>query len=128
MGTGNILIDTSIIIDHLRKKNKKKSQLFNIIDIHNLFVSTVTLYELFAGAIDEQKRKDINDFLSIVEILPFTRETAEQAGAIYLSLRAKNELIDVGDIFIGATALMHKLPLMTLNVKHFSRIEKLKVL
>lgn len=127
MGTGNLLIDTSTIIDHLRKKNKKKSQLFKIIDTHNLFVSTVSIYELFAGAIDEKKRKDINDFMELVEILPFTRETAERAGAIYLSLRNKNELIDVRDIFIGATALIHNLPLMTLNVKHFGRIEELKV-
>lgn len=127
MGTGNLLIDTSTIIDHLRKKNKKRSQLFKIIDTHNLFVSTVTIYELFAGAINEEKRKDINDFMELVEILPFTRETAERAGAIYLSLRNKNELIDVRDIFIGATALIHNLPLVTLNVKHFARIEELKV-
>ena len=127
MGTGNILIDTSIIIDHLRKKNKKKSRLFEIIDTHGLFVSTVTIYELFAGATNEAKRKDINDFMALAEILPFNRETAERAGDIYLSLRNKNELIDVRDIFIGATALIHHFPLMTLNVKHFNRIEELKI-
>ena len=30
METGNLLIDTSIIIDYLRKKNKSKSQFYNI--------------------------------------------------------------------------------------------------
>ena len=127
METGNVLIDTSIIIDHLRKKNKKKSRLFEIIGTHHLFVSAVTIYELFAGAINEEKRKDINDFMVLVDILPFTRETAERAGAIYLSLRGKNELIDVGDIFIGAAALSHNLPLMTLNIKHFERIDELRI-
>lgn len=127
MGTGNILIDTSIVIDHLRKKNKKKSRLFDVIDHYDLFVSAVTIYELFAGATDEMKRKDINDFLVLVEILPFTRETAERAGDIYLSLRNKNELIDARDIFIGAAALIHHLSVMTLNVKHFSRIDELKI-
>lgn len=122
------MIDTSIIIDHLRKKNKSKSQLYKIIDNPNLFVSTITIYELFAGAIDEQKRKDINDFIPIVKILPFTRETAECAGTIYLSLRKKNKIIDISDILISATALIHNLPLMTLNVGHFERIEDLKVL
>ena len=122
------MIDTSVIIDHLRKKNKRKSQLFKIIDNPGLFISTVTLYELFAGAINEQKRKDINDFVALVKILPFTREAAERAGAIYLSLRDKNELIDVRDIFIGATALVHNLPLVTLNANHFFRIDELKVL
>ena len=122
------MIDTSIIIDHLRKKNKSKSQLYKIIDNPNLFVSTITIYELFAGAINEQKRKDINDFIVLVKILPFTRETAERAGKIYLSLREKNKLIEVGDILIGATALTNNLPLMTLNVEHFERIEELQVL
>jgi tRNA(fMet)-specific endonuclease VapC len=127
METGSILIDTSVIIDHLRKKNKKKSRLFDVIENCDLFVSTITIYELFAGATDERKRKDINDFLTLAEILPFTRETAERAGDIYLALRNRNELIDVQDIFIGASALIHHLPLMTLNVKHFNRIDELRI-
>ena len=127
MEAGSILIDTSIIIDHLRKKNKKKSRLFNIIENYDLFISTITIYELFAGALDETKRKDINDFLILAEILPFTRETAECAGDIYLTLRNQNELIDARDIFIAATALIHQLPLMTLNVKHFNRIDELRI-
>ena len=122
------MIDTSIIIDHLRKKIKKKSQLYKIIDSHNLFTSTITLYELFAGATNEKKREDINDFIILVNVLPFTREAAERAGEIYLSLRNKNEIIDVRDILIGATAVTHNLPLMTLNVKHFERIEGLRIL
>jgi predicted nucleic acid-binding protein len=128
METENVLIDTSIIIDHLRKENKKKSQLYKIIDKYALFTSAITIYELFAGAINEQKRKDIFDLIALVKILPFTKETAERAGAIYLSLRNKNELIEIGDILIGATAITHNLHLMTLNVKHFDRIEDLKIL
>jgi len=128
METENVLIDTSIIIDHLRKENKKKSQLYKIIDKYALFTSAITIYELFAGAINEQKRKDIFDLIALVKILPFTKETAERAGAIYLSLRNKNELIEIGDILIGETAITHNLHLMTLNVKHFDRIEDLKIL
>jgi tRNA(fMet)-specific endonuclease VapC len=128
MAAGSVLIDTSTIIDHLRKKNKKKSSLYKIIDKYDIFISTITLYELFAGAIDEQKRKDIHDFLILAELLPFTGETAERAGSIYLSLRNKNEIIDVIDILIGATALTHNFPIVTLNKKHFERIEGLRIL
>ena len=127
MDTRDLLVDTSIIVDHLRKKNKRKSQLYRIIDTYNLFVSSISIYELFAGAIDEQKRRDIYDFLELVDILPFTREAAERAGEIYLSLRDKNKLIDFRDIFIGATALTNNLPLLTLNVSHFERKDKLKI-
>jgi tRNA(fMet)-specific endonuclease VapC len=62
-----------------------------------------------------------------VEIVPFTREAAERAGEIYLSLRGKNQLIDFRDIFIGAAALIQNLPLITLNVNHFERIDGLKI-
>jgi rRNA-processing protein FCF1 len=47
MAVGNLLIDTSIIIDHLRKKNKKNSQLYHIVGIYTLFISTITVFELY---------------------------------------------------------------------------------
>jgi tRNA(fMet)-specific endonuclease VapC len=128
MEPGNLLIDTSIIIDHLRKKNKRKSQYYKIIGKYTLFVSTVTLFELFAGAKDQQKMDDINNIIEYLKILPFTKQTAEKAGEIYLSLKSENKLIEIKDLFIAATALSHSLPLMTLNVKHFDRIEELKIM
>ncbi len=128
METGNLLIDTSIIIDYLRKKNKRNSQFYKIVGSYNLFVSAVTLFELFAGAKDEQKSNDINYILEYVEILPFTGATAKEAGEIYLKLRNQNKVIETKDLFIGATALFHDLPLTTLNVKHFERIEGLEII
>ena len=50
MGNQNVMIDTSIIIDHLRKKNKKKSILFKIVDLYNFHLSIIVEFELFAGA------------------------------------------------------------------------------
>jgi len=127
METGNLLIDTSILIDYLRKKNKRGSQLYKIVGSYHLFVSAVTLFELFAGAKDEQKLSDVNYVLEYVEILPFTEDTAKTAGEIYLKLREQNKIIETKDLFIGATALSHDLPVMTLNRKHFERIEALKI-
>jgi predicted nucleic acid-binding protein len=128
MAAGNLLIDTSIIIDYLRKKNKRKSQFYKISATHTLFISTITLFELFAGAKNEQKMKDIDSVIEYVKMLPFTEETAKTAGEIYLALRDENKLIEAKDIFIAATALSHDLPLMTLNVKHFERIKGLEIL
>jgi tRNA(fMet)-specific endonuclease VapC len=42
-------------------------------------------------------------------------------------LRNQNKIIETKDLFIAATALSHDLPLMTLNVKHFERIEAMKI-
>jgi len=128
MEADSLLIDTSILIDHLRKRNKRKSQYYKIVGNYTLYVSTITLFELFAGAKDEQKMQDIDNIIEYLKILPFTRETAKKAGDIYLSLRDENKLIEAKDLFIAATALSHNLPLMTLNVKHFDRIAELKIL
>ncbi|NIM11069.1 MAG: PIN domain-containing protein [Candidatus Aminicenantes bacterium] len=61
MAVGNLLIDTSIIIDHLRKKNKNKSQLYNLVGKYTLFISTITVFELYTGAINDQKKQDISN-------------------------------------------------------------------
>ena len=127
MATDRVLIDTSIIIDYLRKKNKKKSQFYKSVGNYTLFVSTITLFELFAGAKDERKRQDIDNIMEYIKILPFTKNTAKKSGEIHQSLKNKNKLIEIKDLFIAATALSHNLPLMTLNIKHFDRIEDLNV-
>lgn len=126
METSSVLVDTTIVIDHFRKKDKKNSYLFKIVNNSNAFISSISLYELFAGAIDDQKRKDVKDLIAIMTTLPFTNEIAEHAGQIFVSLRQRNKLIDIRDIFIGSTALVFNLPIATLNVKHFERIENLK--
>lgn len=128
MAVGNLLIDTSIIIDHLRKKNKNESRLYHIVGRFTLFVSAITVFELFAGAINDQKKQDISHVLEYVKIIPFTRVTAQKSGEIYLSLWKENQLIETKDLFIAATALSHDMALMTLNLKHFQRVKGLNIL
>jgi predicted nucleic acid-binding protein len=128
MEAGNLLIDTSIIIDHLRKKNKKKSRYYHIVDKYALFISTITVFELYAGAVNDQKKQDILNILEYVTILPFTTTTAQKSGELYLSLLKENQVIESKDLFIAATALSNGMPLMTLNLKHFERVKELNVL
>ena len=61
-------------------------------------------------------------------VLPFDSACADAAVEIYRDLRASNRLIALPDLFIGATALVHKLPLLTLNLAHFERISDLELL
>ncbi len=37
-------------------------------------------------------------------------------------------MIEFRDIFIGATAIVHNLPLKTTNTKHFERIKELEII
>jgi tRNA(fMet)-specific endonuclease VapC len=60
-------------------------------------------------------------------ILPFTKPVAEKSAEIYHSLRLKNKMIEFRDIFIAATAIVHDLPILTHNAKHFERIDGLEI-
>lgn len=123
-----ILIDTSIVIEHLRKQNRRKSILYRIADDYALHVSTIVEFELYAGTTDRQKQHDIQEILSWCTLLPFTSDVAATAAALYRELRATNQLLEIRDIFIASTALTYTLPLMTLNLGHFDRIKRLQLL
>ena len=73
MGNSRILVDTSVIIEFLRKQKKNESHLWKLKeDYFLIYISSITVFELFAGAADEQKRQDIFSLLNWLEPLPFT--------------------------------------------------------
>ena len=123
-----MVIDSTIFIEHLRAVDKSKTSLFQIADTEILYVSAVTIYELYIGAPSEDKQKDIQILISGLNVLPFTRDVALQAAAIYRALKKNNQLIEFRDIFIAATCLVNGLPVKTLNKNHFNRIEGLVVI
>jgi len=123
-----ILIDTSVIIDFLRKKNKQKSVLWRIKEKYECFISTVTLFELQCGSKTEQHSKDIYKLRKWIEIIPFDENISEVSAIIFQNLRAKNQLIEFRDIFIAATAISRDLLLATFNLSHFKRIQNLNLL
>ena len=79
-------------------------------------------FELYAGATSEQKQQDVGLVLMHSTIMPLTSDVAQQAARLYRQLRAANQLIEMRDILIAATALAYGLPLMTFNAKHFDCI------
>jgi len=128
MENRNILVDTSIVIEFLRKKKKQNAYLWKIKESgFNCFISTITVFELYAGAITERHKEDLKRLLKWMEIIPFTNEIAQRSAEIYKELKFNNQVIEFRDIFIGATALEMKLPIITLNEAHFQRIKEIKI-
>ena len=60
-------------------------------------------------------------------VLPFTDAVSIKAAQIYHQLRLSNQMIEFRDILIAATCIVNELPIVTLNKKHFKRIEGLKI-
>jgi len=128
MAHRRVLVDTSIIIDFLRKQNKKKSYLWRIKENNTCFMSSVTLFELLAGAKTERHFDDIKRITKWIESICFDDDIAKIASEILKELRAKNDIIDFRDIFIGATAKCYNLHIATLNTGHFQRVSDLSVI
>lgn len=122
-----ILLDTSIVIDHVRQKDKNDTILTRLGEKYSeLLVSMITHTEGYSGkSIWEGKEAMIvlKKVFSDIQILPFTEDISEKAGEI----RA-NYGTSLADSIVAATAIHHKLKLATLNVKDFKRIKGLKLI
>jgi predicted nucleic acid-binding protein len=115
-----MVIDTSILIDHLRKINRTHTYFAQLPPKTSLYVSAITVYELLAGATDLAKRQDAQTLLATLTILPIDEAIAAETAALYQSMKGNS--IGLADMLIAATVLHHNLPLKTLNAKHFSRV------
>jgi len=123
-----MVVDTSILIEHLRAKNKLTTTLYLLPeDGSQFFISSVSIFELYMGATTKEKEKDAKDLAKDFKILPFTEAVSIKAAQIYQQLKGKNQLIEFRDIFIAATCIVNNFPVVTLNKKHFSRIDGLKI-
>ncbi len=123
----NILMDTTVLIDHLRKKRKDPTLFYQITADYDVAISAITEFEFRVGATLEN-RAFIEEMLDTIPITPFSTECVECATQIYHELKRQNQLIELPDILIAATALTHEMPLLTLNRKHFMRVANLILL
>ncbi|WP_221452834.1 type II toxin-antitoxin system VapC family toxin [Mucilaginibacter sp. FT3.2] len=122
-----ILLDTSILIEHFRKKDQTQTAFFQLAKAGQRFaVSTVTQYEIYAGAFDDQIEY-WNLFFQKMDILNFDAKVAVTASEIYIDLKKINKRIETADLFIAATAVCHNIACATLNKRHFERVEKLRL-
>ncbi len=123
-----IMVDTSILIDYFRKKDKSKTRLFTLAQkFEILCISSITEFEIYTGAKGEQMnfwKMMLSNFI----IFPFDGDAVSAAIKIQDKLKKLRKAIDKPDLFIAATAVARELAFDTLNQKHFENIEDLKLL
>jgi tRNA(fMet)-specific endonuclease VapC len=129
MAVKQALFDTLILIEHFRCKDKRSSTLFRLTQSGVLpRVSALTRFEVMEGATVPQRRF-WNDLLDSFVIHAFDERVADEAVRIEQRIRKSGSgSIGMADPFIASTAIVHDLPLVTLNQKHFQRVEGLRLL
>ena len=119
------LVDTSVIIDFLRQKEKQKTLFYKLAE-DDLFVSIITHTELYAGKSvwkNPLAKLELEELFSDLTILNLEPGISESAGRI----KAHHHDSSLLDCIIAATAIDHDLELVTLNKKDFEKIEGVKL-
>ncbi len=126
-----LCLDSDILIGHLRKR----PEALQFLQEHesNGFVTTIiTKFELLVGAKISQRREEnlaiVRALISRIPSLDFGLAEVEECSEIFAGLQQRGKLIEMRDIFIGGTCRRFNIPLVTRNIDHFKRIEKLNLI
>ena len=115
-----MLIDTDILIDYLR--SKEAAVAFLEAQINHCFVSAMTVAELYQGVREGYERKTLAESVSALSVLPVTEDIAVTAGLLRCDYKNTSGC-GLADCIIAATAMSHRLQLVTLNRRHFPMLE-----
>ena len=122
----DILLDSSIIIDHLRQKDKDKTILTLLGNQKaKLSTSIIAHTESYSGKRvweSDNAMKALKTLFLGIQVLELNEAISEKAGKIRAEYGTS-----ISDATIAATALEHKSTLATLNVKDFKNIKGLKL-
>lgn len=120
-----ILVDTSILIDYLRRRPDAVA-FVDTAGKSSLAINTVIAMELYQGALNKQEfvaiQKELQGFFMLPVNEPISR-LALQVSQTY----ALSHHIGLSDTFIAATALIYDIELRTYNLKDFRFIPRLRV-
>lgn len=126
------LLDTNICIYIQRQKPEAVLVRFQKLKPGDAAISVITWGELLYGAEKSQQRKKalqvLEEFRSLVPVLPMPENAGIAYGAIRAALESTGELIGNNDLWIAAHAKAAGLTIVTNNERKFQRVPGLKIL
>ena len=124
------LLDTDTIIYSLKGHEVVKKNLQRHIE-DPMKISIITLMELYYGAHKSEKvagnLAKVKRLETVFDIIPTGKESAEIFGILKATLEKICTRLDDFDLIIASCAMAHNLTLVTNNIRHFKRIEGLKL-
>lgn len=124
---GDRLLDTSIVVDHLRDVTGVAARLEAF---PSLYLSTVALGELYLGAERSARPVEnlaqVDQFAGLCVVLACETATARAYSSLKRALQRQGTPIPENDIWIAATAIQHGLTLATRD-SHFSSVAGLSL-
>jgi tRNA(fMet)-specific endonuclease VapC len=122
------MLDTNMVIYVIKRKP------LNILDKFNqntsrMCISSITLAELLHGveksSRSEHNLRQVEDFVSRLEVLDYGAKAAAHYGSIRADLEKQGTPIGVNDLHIAGHARSEGLILVTNNMREFKRVDGL---
>ena len=120
-----VLCDTDVIIEYL-KGNESTKRVFDKLQRTNIFLSAITLMELYYGALNKKELNKIKKVLGSFEIVLLNEGITKMAVNL-IERYSKSHGLKIPDALIASTALYYEFSLWTYNVKDFRFIEDLNL-
>lgn len=121
------LLDTSAISEFERAKiNPGFEAWFATVDWDDLHISSLSIAEIWNGILlrpHGKKRRELEAWFDLLcDRFEHTTHSVDKPVAIsYAAIQAENGPLPVLDTLIAATAIVHRLTLVTRNTKDFAR-------
>jgi len=125
------LLDTNIVIYIIKRRPVELLETFNT-HAGSMCISTITLAELLHGveksSMPERNQRNVEDFLSRLEVLKYDDAAAAHYGGIRADLERRGMIIGVNDLHIAGHARSRGLIVVSNNTGEFERIEGLRTI
>jgi tRNA(fMet)-specific endonuclease VapC len=125
------LLDTNTCIEVLRGRNAVLLARYANQPRSDIALSAIVRPELLTGALlsakPDENRRIAEAFCELFPCLAFDSQVADIHAECHARLRRAGNIIGAKDLMIAATALAHKLTVITHNTDEFQRITELDV-
>ena len=126
----SLILETTFLVDFERENNRGvPGPAVAFLETHEnarLYVTFTVAGELAAGT-SPGERAQWEAFLAPFYLLAFNADVSWEYGQAYRYLRENGLLIGGNDLWIAATGLAYRMPVVTRNVQHYRRIPGLRV-
>ena len=113
------LLDTTIIIDHLKGDKKANTYLEKIGQRGDIAgCCCINIAEIYSSMLEKEAEKT-NRLINSLYYYEVTREISKAAGKLRQKYFKTGITLATTDVIIGATALIYNLILVTKNIKHY---------
>ena len=120
--TEHFLLDTNILVEYLRGRYKAAQYLENLKGY--LFISSISVAELFVGLKTEEEQSRLEQFLISFQVIPVDEKIAKVGGLIRRDY-APRYGTSLADSLIAATAQIYNATLVTFNIRHFPMLTQI---